>query len=222
MTAASAFLAGGEGIDMEGPRRTHFQMLRSFTVADLFTFANASCGTLSLFLCLGYMAEHEKRFLWAAFVLLPLALVFDIFDGYVARRRRSSALGAELDSLADSLSFGVAPAVLGFTLGLRGFWDVVILTFFVACGISRLARYNVTHAALADETGKVRYYEGLPIPTNLAIVVVLGVAFAQGRVDDLLWFGAYRLGPGVFHPLTLIYALSGCAMTSSTLRIPKP
>jgi CDP-diacylglycerol---serine O-phosphatidyltransferase len=112
--------------------------------------------------------------------------------------------------------------VLGFTLGLRGFWDVVILTFFVACGISRLARYNATHAALADETGKVRYYEGLPIPSNLAIVIVLGVAFAQGRVDHLLWFGAYQLGPGMLHPLTLIYALSGCAMVSSTLRIPKP
>lgn len=207
---------------MEGSRRTHFQMLRSFTLADLFTFANASCGMLSVLLCLDYVAEHERRFLWAAFVLLPLALVFDIVDGYVARRRRSSPLGAELDSLADSLSFGVAPAVLGFTLGLRGVWDVVVLTFFVACGISRLARYNVTHAALADATGKVKYYEGLPIPSNLAIVIVLGVAFAQGRVDDLLWFGAYELGPGMFHPLTLIYALSGCAMISSTLRIPKP
>jgi CDP-diacylglycerol---serine O-phosphatidyltransferase len=207
---------------MDGPRRTHFQMLRSFTAADLFTFANASCGMLSLFLCLNYVAEHERRFLWAAFVLLPLALVFDVFDGYVARRHRSSLLGAELDSLADSLSFGVAPAVLGFTLGLRGFWDIIILTFFVACGISRLARYNVTHAALADETGKVRYYEGLPIPTNLAIVIMLGIAFAQGRVDGLLWFGAYQLGLGMFHPLALIYALSGCAMISSTLRIPKP
>jgi CDP-diacylglycerol--serine O-phosphatidyltransferase len=200
----------------------HFQMLRSFTVADLFTFANASCGMLAVFLCLGYVAEHERRFLWAALVLLPLALVFDVFDGYVARHRQSSPLGVELDSLADSLSFGVAPAVLGFSLGLRGLWDVVILTFFVACGISRLARYNVTHAALADETGKVRYYEGLPIPSNLAIVVVLGVAFAQGRVDALLWFGVYQLGPGLFHPLTLIYACSGCAMVSSTLRIPKP
>jgi CDP-diacylglycerol---serine O-phosphatidyltransferase len=207
---------------MEGPRQTHFQMLRSFTAADLFTFANASCGMISLFLCLDYVAEDERRFLWATFVLLPLALVFDILDGYVARRSRSSLLGAELDSLADSLSFGVAPAVLGFSLGLRGFWDIIILTYFVACGISRLARYNVTHAALADEMGKVRYYEGLPIPANLGIVIVLGVAFAQGRVDSLIWFGVYELGMGMFHPLTLIYALSGCAMISSTLRIPKP
>jgi CDP-diacylglycerol--serine O-phosphatidyltransferase len=208
--------------NMEAPHRRHFQMLRSFTAADLFTFANASCGTISLFLCLDYLAEGERRFLWATFVLLPLALLFDIFDGYIARRRRqSSALGAELDSLADSLSFGVAPAVLGFTLGLRGFWDIVILTYFVACGISRLARYNVTRTALADDTGKVSYYEGIPIPTNIVIVLMLGVAFAQGRVASTLWFGAYQLGLGVLHPLTLIYAVSGCAMIS-TLRIPKP
>jgi CDP-diacylglycerol--serine O-phosphatidyltransferase len=55
-------------------------------------------------------------------VLQPLAVVCDVLDGYVARlnRKRQSILGADLDSLADVISFGVAPAVLGFTLGLRG------------------------------------------------------------------------------------------------------
>jgi CDP-diacylglycerol--serine O-phosphatidyltransferase len=134
---------------------------------------------------------------------------------------RARGLGADLDSLADILSFGVAPAVLGFSLGLRGFWDVMILTYYVGCGISRLARYNVTHAALEDTTGKVKYYEGIPIPSNLFIVILLGIAFVLGRIDEALWFGAYRLGWGILHPLTLIYALSGTAMVSSTLRVPK-
>ena len=82
----------------------------------------------------------------------------DVLDGYVARlnKKRQSVLGADLDSLADVISFGVAPAVLGFTLGLRGGWDMAILTYFVVCGVSRLARFNVTSAELADETtGKV-------------------------------------------------------------------
>ena len=85
-------------------------------------------------------------------MLLPLALVCDVLDGYVARldTGRQSVLGADLDSLADVISFGVAPAVLGFTLGLRGGWDMLILTYFVVCGVSRLARFNVTAAALAD------------------------------------------------------------------------
>ena len=60
-------------------------------------------------------------------LLLPLALVCDVLDGYVARldRSRQSRLGADLDSLADVISFGVAPAVLGYTLGLRGGWDML-------------------------------------------------------------------------------------------------
>ena len=142
-------------------------MLRSYTAADALTIGNAACGTIAIFLCLDYLAADNRRFLWAAFLLLPLALVFDVLDGYVARlnRKRQSVLGADLDSLADVISFGVAPAVLGFTLGLRGGWDMVVLTYFVICGVSRLARFNVTAAALSDsETGKVKYFEGTPIP----------------------------------------------------------
>jgi CDP-diacylglycerol--serine O-phosphatidyltransferase len=158
-------------------------------------------------------------------VLLPLALVCDVLDGYVARldRRRQSTLGGDLDSLADVISFGVAPAVLGFTVGLRGGWDMLVLTYFVVCGVSRLARFNATAATLADETtGKVKYFEGTPIPTSIVIVVLLAVAFWVDRTGDALWLGAWRIGPAVLHPLALVYAASGSAMISATLRIPKP
>lgn len=200
-------------------------MLRSYTWADLLTILNASCGTISIFLCLDYMATGNRRFLWAAFFLLPAALLFDVLDGYVARldTRRQSMLGADLDSLADVISFGVAPAVLGFTLGLRGGWDMVILTYFVVCGVSRLARFNATTEALTDvETGKVKYFEGTPIPTSVVLVLVLGLAQYLGRVDDRLWFGVYQVGPALLHPLVLMFAASGSAMISATLRIPKP
>ena len=200
-------------------------MLRSYTPADLFTIGNAACGTIAIFLCLDYVASGERRFLWSAFVLLPAALICDILDGYVARlnRARQSHLGADLDSLADVISFGVAPAVLGFTLGLRGGWDMLILTFFVVCGVSRLARFNVTAAALADaDTGKVKYFEGTPIPTSIVLVLLLGVAVLAGRIDDDLWLGVYRVGPATLHPLALLYGVSGSAMISATLRIPKP
>ena len=200
-------------------------MLRSYTVADAFTIGNASCGTIAIFLCLDYVATGVDRFLWLAFVVLPLALVCDVLDGYVARAaaRRQSVLGADLDSLADVISFGVAPAVLGFTLGLRGGWDMLCLTYFVVCGVSRLARFNVTAAALADaETGKVKYFEGTPIPTSIGIVALLAVAFWLGRVDAGLWFGEWRVGPATLHPLVLVYVASGSAMISATLRVPKP
>jgi CDP-diacylglycerol--serine O-phosphatidyltransferase len=205
------------------PRR-HLSMLRSYTAADALTIGNASCGTIAVFLCLDYVATGIDRFLWVAFVLLPLALVCDVLDGYVARAasRRQSVLGADLDSLADVISFGVAPAVLGFTLGMRGGWDMLCLTYFVVCGVSRLARFNVTAAALADaETGKVKYFEGTPIPTSIVIVALLAVAFWLGRIDDALWFGEWRIGPATLHPLVLVYVVSGSAMISATLRVPK-
>lgn len=200
-------------------------MLRSYTPADALTIGNAACGTIAIFLCLDYLAADNRRFLWTAFLLLPLALLCDILDGYVARldRKRQSALGADLDSLADVISFGVAPATLGFTLGLRGGWDMLLLTYFVICGVSRLARFNVTASTLADaETGKVKYFEGTPIPTSIVIVALLGFAFWQSRIDDRLWLGAWQVGPALLHPLALIYGLSGSAMISATLRIPKP
>src|SRR6188472_3071831 len=211
-------------MSMNPPRR-HMSMLRSYTPADALTIGNAACGTIAIFLCLNYLAEGERRFLWTAFLLLPLALVFDVLDGYVARlnRKRQSMLGADLDSLADVISFGVAPAVLGFTLGMRGGWDMLILAYFVVCGVSRLARFNVTAAALSDETtGKVKYFEGTPIPTSIVLVAILGAAVLAGRVDDQLWGGVWRIGPALLHPMVLLFGASGSAMISATLRIPKP
>jgi len=203
------------------PRR--FSMIRSFVLADLITLGNAASGTLAIFLCLSYLDTHDRTYIWITLALLPIALVCDFLDGTVARwRRKQSPLGADLDSLADVVSFGVAPAVLGFTLGLRGAWDTVALVYFVCCGISRLARYNVTASSLSDDSGKVKYYQGTPIPTSLALVLLLGILFSMGRVHGQLWLGELRLGPGTLHPLSLFYVLSGSAMISATLRIPKP
>src|SRR5690606_30531629 len=100
------------------PKRQHLTLLRTFVLADLLTLANAACGTGAIFLCLAFVAERDASALKLAFALLPLALILDVLDGSVARwRRKQSPLGADLDSLADIISFGVAPAVLGFTLG---------------------------------------------------------------------------------------------------------
>ena len=200
-------------------------MLRSYTPADALTIGNASCGTLSIFLCLDYMAFGDTRRLWIAILLLPVALACDVLDGYVARlnRSRQSLLGADLDSLADVISFGVAPAVLGFTLGMRGGWDMVCLTYFVVCGVSRLARFNVTAATLSDaQTGKVTHFEGTPIPSSILLVGVLALALWLGHIDANLWLGAHKIGPAVLHPLVLMFVASGSAMISATLRIPKP
>ena len=198
-----------------------FSMLRSYAMPDILTMGNAASGTITIFLCLSFIAGASRSYLWAAFALVPAGLLCDGLDGWVARKRgRSSMIGADMDSLADIVTFGLAPAILGYTLGLRGVWDALILTVFVVCGISRLARYNVTAADLAGDAGKVSHYQGTPIPTSVLIVILLAVAFALGDTGDRLWLGAVELGPFTLHPLSLVYLISGSLMIS-TLKIPK-
>ncbi|MEO7640621.1 MAG: CDP-alcohol phosphatidyltransferase family protein, partial [Ramlibacter sp.] len=136
-------------------------------------------------------------------------------------RHQHSALGRELDSLSDVISFGAAPAALGFAAGLQGGWDAAALIYFVCCGVSRLARYNVTAEALSGGAAKVKYFEGTPIPTSVLLTAVLAFAAWQGRVGMALYGGVVDLGPWNFHPFALLFVLSGSLMISKTLRIPK-
>jgi CDP-diacylglycerol--serine O-phosphatidyltransferase len=196
-------------------------MIREFQLADWFTLANAVCGTGALFSMLTYLQADDVIHVYFAGGLVFAALIFDILDGRIARwRQTTSGMGRELDSLADVISFGVAPAVIAYGCGMQGLYDRIILTYFVACGVSRLARYNVTAAALSGADGKVKYFEGTPIPTSLLLVIVLCVAAAQGALRDQLWFGKVLFAGFTLHPLVLIFALSGSLMISR-IRIPK-
>jgi CDP-diacylglycerol--serine O-phosphatidyltransferase len=90
-------------------------------------------------------------------------------------------LGQEMDSLADLISFGVAPATLAFTLGLRTPLDLVALLLFVSAGLARLARFNATVALIpSDNSGKSKYFEGLPIPSSLALTSMMAFWVKQG------------------------------------------
>jgi CDP-diacylglycerol--serine O-phosphatidyltransferase len=201
----------------------HFSMIRGFHLADWFTMANAFCGMGAVLIAMAYLSgENPNGLLWGA-ALVPVAFAFDVLDGRIARwRQTQSALGRELESLADVISFGVAPAALGFAAGLNGLWDAAVLVYFVACGVSRLARYNITAEALAaDASGKVKYFEGTPIPTSVVLVGIIALAAWRGHTGADIYGGAWRLGPAVLHPLALLYALSGSLMISKTIRIPK-
>ncbi|WP_411832152.1 CDP-alcohol phosphatidyltransferase family protein [Pseudoxanthomonas mexicana] len=203
--------------------RRHFSMIRDFQLADWFTLANAVCGTGAVFAAMRFLQDGIVGDLMIGMALIPLAFVFDALDGRVARwRRQASTLGRELDSLADVISFGVAPAALAYACGMQGGWDAVVLAYFVACGVSRLARYNVTAESLSGGDDKVKYFEGTPIPTSLLLVIVLAVAAWGGNLGADLWLGQLQLGPWQLHPLVLMYLISGTLMISKTLRIPKP
>ncbi|MDB5863017.1 MAG: CDP-alcohol phosphatidyltransferase [Betaproteobacteria bacterium] len=205
-------------------RPKHFSMIRGFHLADAFTLANAACGVAGVFLAMTYVGSAMLAHFYAAAAMAPAAFVFDVLDGRVARWREThSALGRELDSLSDVISFGVAPAALAYAAGLRGGWDWVVLIYFVCCGVSRLARYNVTAEQLAEgSSGKVKYFEGTPIPTSVVLTGVLAYCAGQGRLGDEIYWGALTLGPWTLHPLVLLFGLSGTLMISKTLKIPKP
>jgi CDP-diacylglycerol--serine O-phosphatidyltransferase len=200
----------------------HFSMIRGFHLADVLTLANAACGMLALFLVMAYLEARDPARLLAATALIPLAFIFDVLDGRVARwRRRHSAMGRELDSLADVIAFGVAPAAIAYGAGMRGGCDIAILVYFVLCGVSRLARFNITAEELSGGTAKVTHFEGTPIPSSLLLVGVVAGSAWLGRVGDSLPLGSVHLGPWALHPLTLLWALSGSLMISKTIRIPK-
>ncbi|OQE01911.1 hypothetical protein PENSOL_c003G05004 [Penicillium solitum] len=212
----------------------HFSMVKAMHLADLITEMNGFCGgkltfpnLMSVFssmrYCLGDPTEYGA--IWAALAFMPFGLFFDFMDGKVARwRKKSSLMGQELDSLADLISFGLAPAAAAFALGIRTSLDHVFLTFFVLCGLTRLARFNVTVAVLPkDQTGKSKYFEGTPIPTTLSIASLMAYWVSQSWTHENIPLGLVAEGTIFeFHPVVLMFVLHGCMMVSKTIHIPKP
>ncbi|KAK4058421.1 CDP-diacylglycerol-serine O-phosphatidyltransferase [Microbotryomycetes sp. JL221] len=211
----------------------HFSLVRNFRLADLVTLGNGFCGAMSLFSSARYLLTSDPKYLWQA-LWLPLGgFIFDALDGKVARwRNESSMLGQELDSLADSISFGVAPAMCAFCIGLRSQADTIVLTAFVCAGIARLARFNATVALIPkDKAGKSKYFEGLPIPSSLILVGVMAGCLRRGLIEAPGGRGQ-GLPYGLIRPLfdktgielhyaSLVFVAWAAMMVSKTLRIPK-
>jgi CDP-diacylglycerol--serine O-phosphatidyltransferase len=215
---------------------------RNFRLADMITIMNGVCGVLSIMTSARYLAmtaniplpisNHALKTLYFAHLLPILGFGFDALDGKVARwRGGGSMLGQEMDSLADLISFGVAPAILAFTLGLRTPLDTICLLWFVSCGLARLARFNATVALIpADAAGKAKYFEGLPIPSSLFLTATMAYwvkqgYFFQSKVGNHdVPFGIRKLwdskhGYGEIHLASLIFAIWGAMMVSKTLRV---
>ncbi|KAI0690048.1 CDP-diacylglycerol-serine O-phosphatidyltransferase [Cytidiella melzeri] len=212
--------------DTEG----HFSLVRNFRLADLVTIMNGVCGSFSVFMSAKYLLSNDEGYLWSALIFPVAGLMFDFMDGKIARwRKESSMLGQELDSLADLISFGVAPALLAFDVGLRTWLDTVALTGFICCGLARLARFNATVALVPKNAGgKAQYFEGLPIPSSLVMVAVLMFWTTQGWIEGKAGLpgGTVTLwgksgGDGDVHVVAGVFGLWAAAMVSKTLRVPK-
>eukprot|EP00918_Siedleckia_nematoides_P069447 GHVU01151489.1.p1 GENE.GHVU01151489.1~~GHVU01151489.1.p1 ORF type:complete len:350 (+),score=7.58 GHVU01151489.1:130-1050(+) len=167
----------------------HFSLVRNFRVADVITIMNGVCGALSIFCSCQFLVTLDLSYLHKACLFPVLSLGFDFLDGKVARYRgESSALGQELDSLADLISFGVAPSVVGYCIGLRHPVDIAILTFFICAGLTRLARFNSTAAfkpppSATRQPSAPSSFEGLPIPTSLGLIAGMYECIRRGQIS---------------------------------------
>jgi CDP-diacylglycerol---serine O-phosphatidyltransferase len=148
-----------------------------YALPALFTAGNILCGYLSL------DASTQGAFEYAA-KLIFLAAILDGLDGRIARwTSTTSAFGEQLDSLADIVSFGVAPAFLVYRWGLSDFGraGLVVSFLFVVCGASRLARFNV-QVHVVDK----RWFVGLPIPSAAGALCGLIWAVPASALTDTL------------------------------------
>jgi CDP-diacylglycerol--serine O-phosphatidyltransferase len=153
-----------------------------FVLPNLFTVSSIFLGFYALTLCTGDATPEE---LYRAAIAIFFAMFFDAFDGRVARMTRTqSDFGVQLDSLADVVSFGAAPALLVYKWALAplGTAGLVISFAFAACGALRLARFNVL--AMRGDKGSSRFFVGLPIPLAAGAIVSLVIAhYAQFEAE---------------------------------------
>ena len=176
----------------------------AYLLPSLFTVANLFCGYFALMQILNAVLSPEvaAQHLDAAAKAIGFAVLFDLLDGRLARlTNTASAFGREFDSLADIISFGVAPALLAFTWGIRwidpasgalmiehvhrGGWFLSFL--FVLCGASRLARFNIQADSVLVNPGRPgrKYFAGLPIPAAAGLVAAI-VHVGNGK--PLVWW----------------------------------
>lgn len=204
----------------------------------LLTAGNLASGITAILCAAQYSQEHASWMLLIGASMVFVAMVFDMFDGKVARMTRTAGpFGAELDSLADVVSFGVAPAILVhrlvlgqpgvFAYGERLLWLVTV--FYAVMAAIRLARYNVEHS---DEA--TPWFRGLPSPGAAALVcawiifhqfAVLHPAYplsnwltANGLIDPKPWAGLETMDPFRWG-LIAITAVAALLMVS-TVRYP--
>lgn len=182
-------------------QQTNHRLRRGiYILPSLFTVGNLLCGYYSILSSAGGTVPELDR----AAKLIGIAVVLDALDGRVARMSNvSSSFGKEFDSLADVISFGIAPAFLALVWGLRGLNPAAasnpslvqhiyqvgwIATFaFVICGAWRLARFNIQAGEPAHPTlPSHRYFVGMPIPAAAGVIAAI-VHAVQDPITEWYW-----------------------------------
>jgi CDP-diacylglycerol--serine O-phosphatidyltransferase len=173
-----------------------------FVLPSLFTAGNIAAGYYAITQSLQGSRLEPRHFDFAALAIL-FAIPFDALDGRIARMTdTASEFGKELDSLADVITFGVAPSILAYTWGFRMLpmtmepsvrrllveLGAFICFVFLLCGASRLARFNISHDPQPKNPGRPdrKYFVGMPIPAGAGVIAAT-VHLAGGHPINFWW-----------------------------------
>jgi CDP-diacylglycerol--serine O-phosphatidyltransferase len=173
-----------------------------YILPSLFTAINIAAGYFAITQSLQGSVQEPHHFDWAA-LAIGFAIPFDALDGRIARMTNTtSEFGKELDSLADVITFGVAPSVLAFTWGFRMLPAMVnpahrhqivqlgafVCFLFLLCGASRLARFNISTDPVPKNPGRPgrKYFVGMPIPAAAGVIVAV-IHFFRGIPISIWW-----------------------------------
>ncbi|WP_263408534.1 CDP-diacylglycerol--serine O-phosphatidyltransferase [Terriglobus tenax] len=179
-----------------------------YVLPSLFTAGNIAVGFYAILQSMQAVTTGDHNYFDRAALAIAFAMPFDALDGRIARMTNTaSEFGKELDSLADVITFGVAPAILAYLWGFRMLPELGNLVFrqkvmdlgmficflFLICGASRLARFNITKDPQPQNPGRPdrKYFVGMPIPAAAGVVVSVVHCFNGSPVDNiwvaLLW-----------------------------------
>lgn len=168
----------------KAPRRKRFDLKKAlFVLPNAFTASSIFCGFFAIITC---TANASPDAVYKAALAIFYGMLLDMSDGRVARLTKTqSEFGREFDSLADVITFGIAPAVLVYRWGLDalGRWGMFISFLFAVSGAIRLARFNVL--AIRDPVGSGKHFVGVPIPLAAAALVSLAMVHHQMGLDTV-------------------------------------
>jgi CDP-diacylglycerol--serine O-phosphatidyltransferase len=189
-----------------------------FILPNLLTAASLFCGVLAILRCAS--PESTGDDIYSATLLLFYAFIFDLFDGRVARMTRTqSEFGVDFDSLADLISFGVAPAVISYRWALcdAGLLGILACTIYVLGGAIRLARFNVTARRPKASDAPSKYMNGLPIPMAAGFIVALVIA--ARAMGGWPWLTSHGLTvKGIQYPMLVVVIVGLAVLMVSSVR----
>lgn len=181
-----------EEVTRDERRSAHFRR-GAYLLPSMFTIGNMFCG----YACIVFAMRGEFH---TAAPFIGIAFIMDALDGRIARMTgATSAFGIQLDSLADVISFGMAPAILTFAWGMHelGRWGWAIAFLFVAAAALRLARFNIQTTAAPDK----RYFVGMPSPAAASVPAATVFAWPY-QIQD--FWTALLVVPVVLVPAVLM------------------